>query len=228
MNYSKDNIENIQFLSGPFNHRFIDLTGQRFERLIALGSIARQRRQILWLCVCDCGGFTRANAATLRRGESKSCGCLRDEKLSKHRYKHGQTNIPEYGVWGGMRNRCNNPNHPKFAQYGGRGINVCDRWDDFANFLADMGERPSPRHSIERIDNNGDYTPENCKWGTLIEQMNNQQKTLMIDYQDRTQSLSIWCRELNIPRYRTYKRIYIRGWDIERAFTEPQHKNKYV
>lgn len=129
------------------------------------------------VCRCDCGTEKECEAAHLKSGRSTSCGCLRKELVSRSKRKHGATvggKTREYNIWKGMRQRCENPNNDDFDLYGGRGIKVCRRWKDFANFLADMGPRPTPQHSIDRYPNNdGDYEPTNCRWATPEQQANN-------------------------------------------------------
>lgn len=134
----------------------------------------------LWNCVCDCGGSTVSTGSSLRAGTSMSCGCVREEKTKFINRKHGLYLTPEYNVLCGMRDRCYNENNQRYENYGGRGIKICDRWMDaengFQNFFKDMGERPDDSYSIERVDNDGDYTPENCEWVVDEVQVNNRRR----------------------------------------------------
>lgn len=124
---------------------------------------------------------------------------------------------PEYSTWRGMKARCERPSHHKYHRYGGRGIVVCRRWKrSFNNFLADMGCKPSPQHSIDRIDNDGNYEPSNCRWATQLEQQNNTQRTVLLTYQGKTQSAALWAREKNVSRKTLNTRLK-RGWSIEQS-----------
>lgn len=153
----------------------IDLTGMRFGRLIVIERIQSHSPHAVWRCKCDCGQERNVIGQNLRRHVQKSCGCLDLERKTIHGAARRGTTTGEYTSWKAMIQRCTNPNRTGYELYGGRGIKVCDRWlHSFENFLVDMGERPSPRHSIEREDVNGDYISDNCHWATMSEQMANQ------------------------------------------------------
>ncbi len=134
--------------------------------------------------------------------------------------KHGQHKTPEYTAWLSMRQRCVNTKHPCYAGYGGRGITVCERWDLFENFISDMGKRPSPRHEIERLNNDKGYYPDNCAWKTRFEQMRNTRKTRLVTLGDVTQCLKDWCRDLGISYKLTLNRIS-KNWSLEKAMFTP-------
>lgn len=156
-----------------------NLTGQKFNRLTVLSRSAENSSagKVQWLCKCECGTETLVVSQHLKNGNTKSCGCRRVEATRQNglnRTTHGMTGTPEYKAWQNLRDRCYNEDAQQFRNYGGRGIRVCERWlNSFENFYADMGPRPSPEHSIDRRENNGDYEPSNCRWATPEEQGNN-------------------------------------------------------
>lgn len=200
---------------------FINLQGQVYGRFTVLSFDERQKGRSRWFCQCQCGKIRSVDCANLRSGHSKSCGCLSSEIVIKRNTTHGKNRTVEYTTWARMKTRCYDPNGSQYKNYGNRGIRVCDRWlNSFENFLADMGKRPSNQHSIERKNNNGNYEPKNCKWALPIEQANNTRKNKNITFQNRTQSLSMWCRELNLSYGTTHARFGM-GWSATRAFTEP-------
>lgn len=156
-----------------------DLTGKKFGRLTAI----EPRKASNWLWRCDCGVEKELQAANVKRGNTSSCGCLNRELVAERSTTHGKCGTPVYSVWAGMFDRCNK--HPR---YHGRGITVCERWKKFENFYADMGDRP-PGMSIDRIDNDKGYSPDNCRWATMREQSRNKGWNIWVEYQGRDWNL---------------------------------------
>jgi hypothetical protein len=199
--------------------------GSRFGRFTVLAEDpVRRNNSICWVCRCDCGTIKSVDGKKLRLGKLMSCGCYaretsRTRGLASAR-PGGRADHPvEYRIWVQMRARCRNPRSTTYAHYGGRGISVSPIWDDFAQFYADMGPRPTPRHSVDRIDNDGPYSPENCRWATQSQQMRNTRVTIRISHNGRTLSITDWAEEVGINRGTLVQRL-LRGWSIERALAE--------
>lgn len=148
-----------------------DKSGNRYGKLTVIGNPKRNHDTTYLLCKCDCGTEKYIRAENLGR-TTNSCGCIRSQIMHDRQFKHGQDGTPTYRCWVSMRFRCSNPNHHRWKDYGGRGIRVCERWESFENFYADMGNRPDG-YSIERINVNGNYEPSNCKWIPLADQSKN-------------------------------------------------------
>ena len=172
---------------------------------------------------CECGKWKVVHWSSLQNGLTRSCGCLRDEKLRSRTKKHGMSQTPVHNVWTAMKQRCTNPSSPNWKNYGGRGIKVCKRWMKFENFLKDMGEPPEGM-SIDRVNNDGDYEPSNCRWSTRKQQNNNTRSNQRITFQGRTQTLTQWAEEYGLGRQQLYWRIK-RGWTIEKALQTPISEN---
>jgi hypothetical protein len=150
-----------------------DLTGRVVGRL----TVVRRMPSLKWACRCSCGREVEVPHRALLKSETRSCGCLKVDVLRTLHRTHGKTRTRAHRIWVAMRQRCNNPNTARYKDYGGRGIVVCERWQNsFEAFLSDMGEPPSEDHSIDRIDNDLGYEPTNCRWATMVEQRNNQRR----------------------------------------------------
>ena len=201
-----------------------DLTGQRFGRLVALSPLrvqtANGRWAWFWMCQCDCGVSKKVRAETLRNGATTSCGCRAASVTSARNRTHGLANTRANRIWKGMLTRCNTPSATSYERYGGRGIRVCDRWRSFDNFHADMGDPPSDKHSIDRIDNDGNYEKSNCKWATNQEQTRHTRRNHMVEIAGENLPLVIWCERYGASYYLVKDRLRW-GWDPLRALTEP-------
>lgn len=189
----------------------IDLTGQRFGMLTAIRiGIPHQspsRAQVTWVCLCDCGNEVTVQRGSLRNSTTQSCGCLRD-MIDSAKTSAFIEKKPEYNCWAAMKQRCMNPKDRFFHDYGGRGIRVCERWSEsFDAFFADMGNRPSLMHSIDRIDTNGNYEPGNCRWATSREQSRNKRNNVFLEIDGRRQVLADWANEIGINWSSLYERI---------------------
>lgn len=213
----------LQYITLP--KKAIDLTGQRFGRLIALGAIGKTKRNsMIWECQCDCGNLTAVETGSLRAGLTRSCGCLnRELVVSRGRYK-GLSRHPLYRVWRTMINRCTNPRVPSYRNYGERGITIFAEWlhdfrifYDYVTQLPDYGEKG---YTLDRADNSQGYYPGNVRWASPKTQGRNTRRNIIVTHNGKTQSATAWAEELHFnPRI-----ISIRlrsGWSVERALTTP-------
>lgn len=204
--------------------RAIDLSGQQFHRLRVISRAPNYQsgsRTPRWHCICDCGNKTISNSHELRSGRAKSCGCYSQEIWDQKRYKHGGHRDKLYKVWTAIKQRCLNPADPAYPNYGGRGITICDEWKtDYLAFAAYLGEKPSPKHSVDRIDNNKGYEPGNIKWATHSEQLRNKRTNQMITHGGKTMCFKDWVRETGIPHATLHYRIYTAKWPLEKALTK--------
>jgi hypothetical protein len=202
-----------------------DIRGQTFNRLTAIEPAQRPKH---WLCRCRCGTLAIVSGKQLRNGMSRSCGCLSREASaataiarSTHGHSRGGKVSTEYKIWDGMITRCHSPAGLANPNYGGRGIKVCHRWRySFKAFFSDMGPRPSKLHTIDRINNNGDYEPDNCRWATRSEQASNRRSSQLLSFMGKTMTTKQWAIETNLPAGTIYQRIG-RGWTAEMALTRP-------
>lgn len=195
-----------------------DITGKKFGKLTVLKPIIRGKGKVRWLCQCDCGNEHSATTSNLIGGNVLSCGCsIKSHGLSKHKL---------YDTWTSMMARCYNTKHKAYHRYGGRGILVYKEWHDVKNFIKDMSPKPKGM-SIDRIDNDGNYSPQNCRWANAKQQRLNQKYNLiMVTLNGETKCIADWIKELNLTR-EVYNRIDRLGWEPERALLEPiKHKGK--
>lgn len=209
------------------NLNFADLTGRRFGYLVAVSREGSIGRAAAWRCRCDCGLEILARSDKLVAGRKKSCS------ITKHEFKWhipapGITtlNPNEYSSWAAMWARCRNKKHRGYARYGGRGIKLCKRWESFAAFLADMGPKPTAKHSIDRYPNNaGNYEPGNCRWATDAEQRHNKSNAVWVDYNGRRVMLMDLLAELGVSKTIVRSRLNI-GWSLDEALTIPVRQKK--
>lgn len=198
----------------------LNIVGQRYGRLVVQEMLPPNRHHHSMVrSICDCGNTHISEAAGLRRGSVKSCGCLLAESRGLHTKTHGQSHTRTFNIWMAMRARCRYPSMSSFPIYGGRGIRVCDRWEKFEQFLEDMGEAP-PDAQIDRIDNDGNYEPSNCRWATRIEQARNKSTNRYIEFDGERKCLMDWARSLQMDQASLAERIS--KWGIERALTTPK------
>ncbi len=199
--------------------KIIDLTGKKYNRLTVVSFDFKKGTNYNWNCICDCGNSISVRSNSLKDGNTKSCGCLYNESRKTINLKHGEANnSKEYKAWLSMKRRCLDSNDKRYHDYGGRGIIICHQWvNSYETFLKDIGRAPSIKHSLDRIKVNGNYNPRNCKWSTVIEQQNNMRSNVIITYNDKTQTLAQWCRELGL-KYGTIRTRLSRGWSIQDSF----------
>lgn len=199
-------------------YRVRDMTGQTFGRLtVKAFRGTNKRRCALWECSCSCGHIVVVSSESLRKGNTKSCGCLHKDYVLRYMYKHGETGLtktPEYKAWSSIMERCTNPLHKSWVSYGGRGIRIAPAWRiSYLDFLKAVGRRPGRGYSIERIDNDGDYTPENCRWATAKEQGNNRRTNRWLDFNGCRKTVAQWCEELGLVRSTVTSRLRA-GWAV--------------
>jgi hypothetical protein len=193
-----------------WNRKFPNI-GDKFNRLTVIAEAAFVGIETVVECVCECGSKRTYFLGNLRRGHTKSCGCLKIETAGRQRITHGFTKKSEYAIWMSAIQRCKNPNDSNWPRYGGRGISICDRWLKFENFIADMGVRPSKSHSIERVDNNLGYRPDNCRWATRAEQARNTRANRYLEHEGRSMCLADWAAELGISSPQLHVALKLRG-----------------
>lgn len=204
--------------------------GSIFSRLTVIADKGRTASgHKMWLVICSCGKVFQTRSYSLLDGKTKSCGCARIEKFIQNNTTHGMALSPEYLTWRAMRDRCSNPNIKCYPSYGGRGIRVCHQWmESFDCFLKDMGLRPSKDHSLDRIDNDGDYSPSNCRWTTRKEQQRNRRCTRKLTAFGQTKAWTEWCEIMKIP-YDLIRYRFNSGWNPEDILTtksDPKYKPK--
>ena len=205
--------------------KIIDRAGKRYGRLIVLNiSLVRSGRALRWDCVCDCGTLLNVPGQRLRESKTTSCGCYHRDMMKKHggesSFRHGQSNNKLYRAWDGMVRRCKNPFDKRYFNYGGRGITVTDEWLQFIPFAEHVGQPPSKKHTLDRIDNNKGYEPGNVRWATMKEQNNNKRGNHQLVYNGVSRNITQWAEYLGVRRCLIASRIQA-GWDIAKTLTTP-------
>lgn len=231
----------------PSNKKFQDITGETFGRLTVKHFSGKDKwGKVKWVCECSCGcNEIEVIASKLKSGHTRSCGCLQRDavrqtgkdntgrflldgkKLNREGIVNnvsGESHSVEYITWRGMLERCSDKRSNTYKNYGGRGIKVCERWHTYRNFLKDMGRRPSNKNSIDRIDVNGDYCPENCRWADDKQQGRNRRNNSIYEHDGRKQCLVEWSEELDIKYQILLDRLGKLGWSVEKAFTTPENE----
>lgn len=212
----------------PAKGQTTEIQGEKHGRLTVLFKSGRTNdRKTIVTCRCDCGGTTSVILRNLRNGNTRSCGCLANEsraQISRKHATHLRHNTPEYHTWEGIIQRCTNPSVKNWKDYGGRGITVCERWRAFEAFFEDMGERP-PQGTIDRIDNDGPYSPENCRWATMTQQNRNQRRSTFFTVDGVTAHINDWAEKAGITPNLIRARIRY-GWSEKAAITTPNTRKK--
>lgn len=213
----------------PDDKRFIDLTGKVFERLTVLGFAGSPpssgKRPMLWNCVCLCGTIKVVHGGDLKKGHTRSCGCWQKQTVGERSETHGNAGRGKvtrvYRTWQNMLTRTTNLKSKEYHNYGGRGIKVCDRWQNsFENFLFDMGQPITAKHTLDRIDNEGGYCKENCRWATPKDQARNTRINHILEFNGKKACLAEWTESFGLRRSSLWSRLR-RGWSVERALTTP-------
>lgn len=215
------------FRSEKAKQKLIDMIGLRFGSLVVISrSSHRSGKHVTWECACDCGNKSVVSGTKLRSGHTKSCGCAKVAEIVKRSLTHGKCMTPEYRVWTGIKSRCFGKKTRSYKDYGGRGVTMCKKWrDSFEAFYDDMGPRPSPDHSIERLDNDGNYEPGNCVWATRCIQCRNKRNNVVVRFQGSEVLLMELCENLGLRHSLIRRRLYS-GWNLDRALSTPDRKKK--
>lgn len=204
----------------------VDMTGQKFGRWTVLSLDETSTKPKYWFCVCECGTKRRVIGFTLRRGQSVSCGCYASEWSVKKHTRHGMYRHAAYSTWRAMHQRCTVPKNPGYPEYGARGIKICEKWQTFEGFWEDMGPTWKEGLSIDRMENNGHYERNNCRWATAMEQGNNRRNNQMIPTPHGPMTVSDASRQFGINRNTIFRRIRD-GWPRERLIEAAQYHPRW-
>jgi len=196
------------------------MIGKQFGKLTVIKESGHLGSVLAFDCKCDCGNVVTVRGPSLRSGNTSSCGCVHKEMVGNLNRSHGQSNTTEYSIWQNMISRCSNPNVDCYDRYGARGIVVSDEWRFFEAFYADMGEKPEGM-TLDRIDNCGPYSKENCRWATLAEQARNTRRNHFVEFNGKTKCLKDWAEEYGLAYNTLRKRFLLLGWSFDKAVTTP-------
>ena len=209
--------------------KFQNLAGERFGRAIVLKRVENKSKRVAYLCKCDCGNEFVTTALNLKKGDTKSCGCIKSEMLASRLTRHGKSKTRLYKIWKGMKNRCLNKNEPSHKNYGGRGISVCKEWtNDYLNFEKWANANGyNDNLTLDRIDVNGNYEPSNCRWATILEQQNNTRKSHYLEYNGKKKTIAEWAKDLNV-KYNTIWTRLKHGWPIEKVLSRVNYHDMKI
>ncbi len=202
--------------------------GDIFTRLTAESAYIKpsgSKQVTYWKCRCSCGRICDVRKDHLTTAKIRSCGCLRFDTMKTHGEAIERRKTPEYSAWAGIKSRCEQVGSTAYKRYGGAGIRVCERWNTFEQFLADMGRRPTAQHSVDRINNGGNYSPENCRWATQHQQQRNKSTNIFVSHGGRTMCVTDWALEHGMHPSTLLSRLH-RGWSIEKSLSAPLQVHK--
>lgn len=200
-----------------------DITGQIFGRLTCIGPLEIRDNTTVWIFRCECGNRVHARSGQVKSGNTNSCGCYKRDRIRETHFTHGKSGTNEHRAWLKMVERCSNSRNPAYKNYGARGISVCPRWrgeKGFENYLNDLGPKPSPYHSVDRINNNGNYEPSNCRWATPREQCNNTRSNRKYEFNGKVKTIREWSDETGL-KYQTINHRLWLGWSVGKALSTP-------
>lgn len=215
----------------PNHPKFKNLLNKRFGRLLVVGYAGRPKNQTeqTWLCLCDCGKEKTVRSWSLRSGQTQSCGCFQKERTSEASKKHGLSGTPEHRAWTQIMARCNPDTVKAKTQhlYVSRGIQMCEKWrSSFEAFLEDMGPKPHPLASVDRIDNDGNYEPGNCRWATPSQQARNRRTNHVLEFNGEKCCIAEWAERINLTQRTILLRLR-RGWSVEEALSVPHKGSRH-
>ena len=200
--------------------KYLYLTGKKFGKLLVIKMLGYKNNRSLWECKCDCGKKIITQGTSLTTGNTKSCGCVRKEKIAKSLTTHNKRHHPLYAIWASMKYRCLNKNNKSYSYYGGRGIKVCKRWLKFENFYNDMSIGYKNGFTLDRINNNGNYYKENCRWVSFFTQARNRRSSKIYNYKNENKTLAEFAEKYGFKTMQLIHRLR-RGWSLQKSLETP-------